>query len=404
MARAKTLANMSDTSFISYEEEKQYLDTAWQNVYQKAINKGCKYWLKEVFIAGQPGVYYLPEDFYQLCSIRDPFTGLNVERKAESESNASLSYELINNCLTIYGRSCRSNLVVSYWPKPKSLTFPAKDIVVSGLTKVPLDYWRNIIVVSDGFYDVNTETYTAVEWSEMGDTVYVGEHFFAVLNAEHTLSLINKSMELLETVTDVNQILRDEEGVFYYIKGTTLYRENGTVVLEDIDDAVQTNTLGAICKGDVYYYQVHLVDDIITNCYVIDDNIIIDSGNLYATVYDGSEAIINNNVMYWLDEDVWLSYKLKDYFRIGGYCGKNNFRAVYDGNSVILNSFVPDTELDYPNNLLFEVLAYSLAHSYMLKMDAPVDSILTALSQATETFFDSLDDDAAGYTRIKNVY
>lgn len=71
---ALDLADLNNSSMPTVAENKFWLNTAFAEVYQKAINLGEKYYFveKEVLSTdlGEDGTYTLPNDFYQLYDIR----------------------------------------------------------------------------------------------------------------------------------------------------------------------------------------------------------------------------------------------------------------------------------------------------------------------------------------------
>ena len=79
--RAMTLANLQNSSFISATENRQVINDAFWALYQVMIDAGEVSMLKQI---KQPvftdGEYKLPDDFYQLYSVRDNY-GNGVLRK-----------------------------------------------------------------------------------------------------------------------------------------------------------------------------------------------------------------------------------------------------------------------------------------------------------------------------------
>lgn len=63
-----------------------------------------------------------------------------------------------------------------------------------------------------------------------------------------------------------------------------------------------------------------------------------------------------------------------------------------------------DYTFSYPNNMFYSVLAYSLALDFVSKQGAPTEWIAQQLSNATETFYNTLSRTTLGSTRIANVY
>ena len=73
--RAKQLADLTNTDFISNEEDIYYINDAWKEFYQLLINKGDKQFVKEVELAGSTingqVEYSIPDDCYQILSIKN---------------------------------------------------------------------------------------------------------------------------------------------------------------------------------------------------------------------------------------------------------------------------------------------------------------------------------------------
>lgn len=63
-----------------------------------------------------------------------------------------------------------------------------------------------------------------------------------------------------------------------------------------------------------------------------------------------------------------------------------------------------DYIFDYPNNIFYSVLAYSLALDFVSKQGAPTEWITQQLSNATDTFYNTLSRTTLGSVRIANVY
>ena len=75
------------------------------------------------------------------------------------------------------------------------------------------------------------------------------------------------------------------------------------------------------------------------------------------------------------------------------------------GNSkIVIHSFLEDTELNFPNNMFFNYLAYSLALSFKVKQGSDISAFMPLLETAENTFYDSLTKDDWSFTRITNVY
>ena len=74
------------------------------------------------------------------------------------------------------------------------------------------------------------------------------------------------------------------------------------------------------------------------------------------------------------------------------------------GNRYNIMSFFEDTVLNFPNNTYFVFLSYILAVAFKTKQGSDVSQLASLYSQAEEAFYDSLQRDDWGSTRITNTY
>ena len=66
---AMKLADLENTAFISTEENRSYINNAWAEIYQQAIDNGELFYLNSVTL--NRGENNLPEDFHQAYNIKD---------------------------------------------------------------------------------------------------------------------------------------------------------------------------------------------------------------------------------------------------------------------------------------------------------------------------------------------
>ena len=74
------------------------------------------------------------------------------------------------------------------------------------------------------------------------------------------------------------------------------------------------------------------------------------------------------------------------------------------GNRYSIMSFFEDTVLNFPNNTYFVFLSYILAVAFKTKQGSDVSQLASLYSQAEEAFYDSLQRDDWGSTRITSIY
>lgn len=92
--RAMTLANLQNSSFISATENRQVINDAFWALYQVMIDAGEVSMLKQIkHPAFTDGYYKLPDDFYQLYSVKDNY-GNGVLRKNKNTIKNGKCYDI----------------------------------------------------------------------------------------------------------------------------------------------------------------------------------------------------------------------------------------------------------------------------------------------------------------------
>lgn len=92
--RAMTLANIQNSSFVSATENRQLINDAFWALYQVMIDSGDVFFLKEIKDpAFTDGVYVLPDDFYQLYTVKDQY-GNGVLRKNKNTIKNGKCYDI----------------------------------------------------------------------------------------------------------------------------------------------------------------------------------------------------------------------------------------------------------------------------------------------------------------------
>ena len=154
--RAKQIADVANSDFLSYEELTEYLNASWKNVYQTVIQYNLNVFTVEANLVGSGGVYKLPFDCYQIKSIKNPYTGIEIPRKADSASMYGSHYEIVNDDLLL--GNTRGPVTITYWRKPYFLTFPNATVSTNyskAEDKEILDVCKDAILikgVEDNYY------------------------------------------------------------------------------------------------------------------------------------------------------------------------------------------------------------------------------------------------------------
>ncbi len=73
-------------------------------------------------------------------------------------------------------------------------------------------------------------------------------------------------------------------------------------------------------------------------------------------------------------------------------------------NKVLLAGYAPDTALDYPKNILYDILAVDMAIKMRVSMDIPVGELPAMYDDYHNTLMNSISRDSFCGRRINNVY
>ena len=153
----------------------------------------------------------------------------------------------------------------------------------------------------------------------------------------------------------------------------------------------------------------------------------LDSEHLYLYI-DGKQVSSIGEIMHVMGDSVYLQSNSKNYcvmldistnektslippskkpiWGTVGFDKQTGYGYYYflGDNKIVIHSFLEDTELNFPNNMFFNYLAYSLALSFKVKQGSDISAFMPLLETAENTFYDSLTKDDWSFTRITNVY
>lgn len=399
--RAKNLADIGNTDYISHQEASQYLNDAYSYVYQLAINRGDNFFVKYEDIT--QGTYRLPRDFYQLRSIKNPSSGYLYSRKSANASINEPGYEIINNKLIMSGVNNRCEL--SYYPQPKLMSFPDK----SKETEIPIpngiySLWNDNLVYfnneeeSDTYtvYKISTGETTRIDAIDQPSAIYTSNNYF---------------------IAKVN-----EDYIYFDFNGNELKKEQGVAIFRKLNGDLtvladyKVNYKGAelnidetdyIQAGQSYLYYISdnklYRQDIETNAEseLLTEETIV---NTFAVVkkFSRDYLIFNSNDTVYAYRDDWGIIPLDiDYDQLIGYTTNNVI--ISDGVVVKAISNEPDMLLNYPNNAYYTILCYQLACYFVAKQGGDTSILAQQLEKAKFDFEDN-SQDAFTYPRIKNIY
>jgi hypothetical protein len=399
--KARQLADLTNTDFITWDEEVSLLNDAYTMLYQKLVNIGDGSFVKP-FVAFR-GENVLPPDFWQIRSVNLVQNKIvtPVKRRADSENYSSLSYEVRFDKLYINGDYSNGEIIVEYWAKPKTLTYKPNPATLNpDLEDRPVMTVHNEMF----FTKENPNIYWYDCKSETNGSIDVGGDATFILPCDD---------QALVTVDSTNKIVT-YDGTVTTLSGIPFITESGAIgSIVDGKGKINNHT---IFDWDYDTDGVSLVvcnDD-------FDDFFYVMNELLY---HNGSQIIINddlitaNSIMY-VNGNCWY-YKTNEV----GYVDesdelhivsvKPNCKGI---NKIDCNTgygytigttvypWVEDTVLDFPNSMYFTIMSYMLALQFKIKQGADSSGLMTELQTLENTFYDTLSQDANEPIRIKNVY
>ena len=460
--KAKQLADLENSDFISWNESITLLNDAYQNIYQKSINKGNNDFVRVIQTSEK--CINLPRDFYQLKALtlkQDRFN-TPIMRRPQNGSFDDLSYDIYNNTLLINGYSS-GTIILEYYPTPVTLTLPNKDEVIDlpiGSDKTLVGAYKNVYFVKrtdkeDSTKSLYNKTYIVAINRDTGEEAKVAEQ--SIYSEEYAVSeniLFSIGDYVLFTgihhdsvgsgtyndfdciiglnIVDFSVNVQDRKDKYdnYLALGFNFYDDTECNITVEAYSGKKRITSATIYGN---YYDLKANNVIIPEKAFITvlskdmkHSFSIDSEHLY--LYVDGEKVTSGKVMHVMGDSVYLQSASKNYCTMlnistnektsliapskkpiwgtVGFDKQTGYGYYYllGDNKIVIHSFLEDTELNFPNNMFFNYLAYSLALSFKVKQGSDISTFMPLLETAENTFYDSLTKDDWSFTRITNVY
>ena len=393
ITRAKQIADVANTDFLSYDELVDYLNVSFKNVYQTIIQYNLNVFTVEANLVGSSGVYKLPFDCYQIKSVKNPYTGVEIPRKADSESMYGSHYEIVNDNLVL-GPSC-GPVTITYWRKPYFLTFPNATLETnynkSEDTEI-LDVCKDTILVKDAenkYYIKSLLTDSKLDLSFIEpneyEKIYLGNNFIIGINGSaYEVKDFDGNLVFYGDIT-ADYFIKSDDGLIYI--GVL---DTDKVNILELDNVTEVTSIkftskpeNIICiDNEFYFVEKDAMPIGIFDCrpaYTTPDKNL----HLINDQFDRSRDIIEFVSIPTIGKLICTNYGFLD------FSGK-------------LYSNVPDTQLSFPNNLFFDCISYDLAIRFLCKMNADSSGVENLNRNAWSQLTASIDANA-DFMRVKLV-
>ena len=365
---ALQIADLENSSFISWNENIRLVNESFTALHQKLINSGNMTFVDEMELHAEQE---LSKDFYQVLSVLDNYN-TPVPRYSIGMNDSQIWYKLINNKIILNGLHSAK---LTYFTKPQFLTYSA-DTITDALPLVEDEVIKfacgNYVLTNKNIWDIKEASIvraaneTDVYVDAYGRTYSANEKPIFYPDGRCFKLTQNECTDINCKVgysNDIENITFD--GVYYYVR----YSSNGNINVFEQGNSTNIDVLEGFTTN-IYFNNNH-------KFYIKDNIVFIDD----ITMYDAS---IYNNKVYMLKIDLNTGYGL------------------FTNNKIL--SIAVDTELNLPNNLYYNVLAYMLAFSYCCKQGKDATYVSAQLNNNIELLYDTLTNDAFSQMKITNIY
>lgn len=391
--RAKQIADISNSDFLSYDELVKYLNNSFLNVYQTVIQYNLNVFTVEANLVGSGGVYKLPFDCYQIKSIKNPYTGIEIPRKSDSASMYGSHYEIVNDNL-ILGNTC-GPVSITYWRKPYFLTFPNATVSTTynkAEDKEILDVCKDAILIKDAenkYYIKSLLTDSKLDLSfiepDKYEKIYLGNNFIVgIKESTYEVKDFYGNLVFYGDIT-ADYFIKSDDGLIYI--GVL---DVDKVNILEIDNVTEVASMkftskpeNIICIDNEFYpVEKDAMPIGIFDCrpaYTTPDKNL----HLINEQFDRSKDIVEFVSIPTMGKLICTNYGFLD------FSGK-------------LYSNVPDTQLSFPNNLFLDCISYDLAIRFLCKMNADSSGVENLNRNAWNQLTASIDANA-DFMVIKKV-
>jgi hypothetical protein len=395
--RAEQLSDLENSDFISDYEKVALLNESWQIIYQKIVNANDKTWAKRIrAYDGMP----LPCDMYQMSAL---YLERSREQILKRNSSQKYGYEIIGNFLYLSDNYKGKEIIMEYFPIPKSLRLrektadsPFENNILGANHSLYIDsdnYIRDLndstvhFLIGTNYYDYAMFDNAVLAWTDSSYTEFAwwdydglsarpGESTFIPLIIENHLYLYSSTQKKIYD-TNQNEYLEIDITV-----------PNGTKYIyanKELTDLYFFSPVG-------YYYN----DSDFIN--------LADRKTRLAWCQNRPYAILRNTNRLVRCDHTQIQIIDTEYIPMTFVSEKYVLTRKPMSELTFLEGYVNDTDLNFSNNIYFIVLAYMLAIAFKNKQGGDTTALYAQYESAVQQLFDSISNDANDSYQIKNVY
>ncbi|MFA5377262.1 MAG: hypothetical protein WC455_16045 [Dehalococcoidia bacterium] len=438
IARARSLADLPNSKFISNDDESDSINESWRDLYAKLLENDDDYYLTETTLTTGTAVtgtdceylITLPTDYFRLRYLDYQVSGNLWEPvpkfplSMKDYSPGSPYYRIKNGTLWVIwsGLSGTGTLKIGYYPTPAFVTAQATDLAY-GTSYTPATF-ANIA------YPVYVTRLNA------GCYVYGGNDIRAESIDNNTVAA---PVSLLSTAgTRTNLVYY--KGYLYWLEGGDIYRAPtdlvsaltpATVVTAGVVSSfaifgdliyfcdatdINTCTLAGASITSIMTGTGSWICKTGTQVYYLSGTDLMRVGSATVVLAGASACVTDGTYLFALVSGTLYRLTLSstytvsaqesmrtDVASIGPYYGSRIPVITNQGQTFLAISSTADYEFDYPSNLVPEIMAYQMAIDFRAKQKGDTAELKERLAGLAARFAINIKRDDYKPTRIQNV-
>ena len=288
-------------------------------------------------------------------------------------------YSIKNGFITF--NTAVSNIKFAYYPNPETITFKPEKKEIGTLPITPISAWNSLLIDSNariydfqkGEYVKNTDSgagsYILAENTYLNSTTKAAYDFNGSVDATYTTPILRSDGTFNEDIYSTGHAYGwgNEDGTeVYTVNDGNLYYTN-----EDGTNLIAENYTPGINAKILYLNGIFVLVDL--------KRINYPDGTWETTDVPKAKVLLRTSME--------TGY---------GYLAK-------DGTKYFLTGFLPETKIDFPNNIFYSLVEYTLAIDFRVKANSDTSDLRNAYQDRLGQYVATLSSDGFNYPTIRNV-
>ncbi len=425
ISRAKSLADLQSTDFITYQDKLNSLNESYRDVYSAITEANDDYFLQEEILSVSPvpngnSFEYqvpLPDDFFQVRYIDFSTQGVwqpvnKFPLSARDINPGQPYYRFKDRNLWILG-NITGDIRLGYYPKREILSLPDDPLTFlstlpayDGTRITPSSYTNNTLIYIEApgtnyiikaqnlSTGVTSTLYTSA--TAISNVVYYKGYIYFI---DNTGNIKRGTTDLLGTLTPANIIATANVASFTVYKDNVYFATGTETRICGLDGTGSTQIAAEVRTSYYSPYYVH-------------NGEIFNAG--VASGITGVSRLSSDGVyLYTLKTTGDLVKYSLDYMDQWTLASGVKFIGPVTGDRIPVNvenvaflglSTAHDSDVSYPDNAIFEVISYQAAVDFRRKQNADTTALTQRLAALWSTFKDTIVRDEYQPERIRNYY